>query len=138
MAGAHRRPRACPARSGLAGGWLRVFLVGLFAFHIAFVRLHLLTETHLDHRHAALAQGVGDDDGHEESDEHNSHPDSDHLMQLASQQQPAVLAAFIQPPETQVGLTRPDAPVVRVYGASWKLPGASPPDPLQPRAPPLA
>lgn len=137
MVSTQSRPSTCPTKPGLASGWLRVLMAGLFVFHITYVRLHLLTETHLDDLHAAQAQGVAHDDGHEDGDQHKPHPVSDHLMQMASKQQPAFVAAPVAASVTLVCSTRPDLRVVRVYCESWKLPGESPPDPLQPRAPPL-
>jgi 4'-phosphopantetheinyl transferase EntD len=112
-------------------------MAGLFVFHIAYVRIHLLTETHLDDLHATQAQVVGHDDGHEDGDQHKPHPVSDHLMQMASKQEASLVAAPVVASETLVSLTRPDLPVARVRCESWKLPGESPPDPRQPRAPPL-
>jgi hypothetical protein len=40
--------------------------------------------------------------------------------------------------ETSVALTPPDAQVFRVFYEREELPGESPPDPKQPRAPPVA
>jgi hypothetical protein len=126
-----------------AGWWLRVLTVGLFIFHINYIRFHLLTETHLDDFHLAIAESGDHDDGHhdadhQESGHHRPHPVSDHLIQMASKHQPSLLAVDFLPVEKLACLAPPDRQVVRPDFERGKFPRESPPDPLQPRAPPIA
>ncbi len=126
-----------------AGCWLRVLTMVLFVFHINYVPYHLLTETHFDDFHVTVAESAVHDDGHDDGDHHDSdhhkpHSVSDHLIQMVAKHQPSFLAVAFLPSETLVCLARPDSQVVRLRCERWKLPGESPPDPAQPRAPPLA
>jgi hypothetical protein len=122
---------------------LRVLIVVLFIFHINYMRFHLLTEAHLDDLHVAIAESADHGDGHDdadhqESDHHKPHSVSVHLVQMVAKHQSSLLAVDFLPLEKLVCLTRPNSQVDRADCENWRLPGESPPDPLQPRAPPLA
>ena len=127
-----------------SAGWcLRVLTLVLFIFHISYIRFHLLTETHLDDSHVAIAEGADHDHGHDEahhhdSDHHKPHPASDHLIQVIAKHQPSFLPLPFLSLAMLVRFAEPDSQGVRFHCESWKLPGESPPDPRQPRAPPLA
>jgi hypothetical protein len=56
---------------------------------------------------------------------------------MVTKHQSSFLAATFLASETLVCLTQPDAQVVCLRRERWRLPGESPPDPAQPRAPPL-
>lgn len=140
-----RCQHALSAQPASAGWWVRVLVVVLFVFQINYVRFHLLTETHLDDIHVAVTENnanndVDDDGDHHDhdSDHHKPHSISDHLIQMVVKHQAALLAVAFLPSETSICLTRPDSQAVRIFYESGKIPGESPPDPLQPRAPPLA
>ena len=140
---AQNHSRTCLAKPASAGWWLRVLTVVLFVFHINYVPFHLLTETHFDDFHVTFAESAVHDDGHDDGDHHDSdhhkpHSVSDHLIQMVAKHQPSFLAVTFLPSETLVCLARPDSQVIRFHCERWKLPGESPPDPAQPRAPPLA
>jgi hypothetical protein len=119
-------------------------VAGLFAFYLNFVPVHLATEVHAGGLLDSVADTVfhhlhphGD---HHVPEQHTPHPASDHVMiAMAQTHSPAVLVAviclladtsvIIEAPQHQ-----PTIPVVERI----KPPGESPPDPLLPRAPPLA
>lgn len=144
MIGARNRSLARLALPACAGWWVRVLTVGLFIFHINYIRFHLLMETHLDDFQVSIAESAEHDDGHhdadhQEGDDHKPHAASDHLIQMASKHQPSLLAIDFLPVEKLACFALPDAPqVIRPDLETRKLPGVSPPGPLRPRAPPLA
>lgn len=120
----------------------------LFAFHVNYVPVHLATATHLDEAVAAVLDSVLHlhDHGHTDvpadksDDGHTPHPAADHDLTFAAQNHApvaALLMVFVST-ETTLQLLEPEA--------SWSTPvierikptGESPPDPAQPRAPPIA
>jgi hypothetical protein len=137
---------------GVAGRWS---VLALAAFYLNFVSAHLATETHFhgqveEHSHAQANSHTHVDAGHEgehnhdHEDEggrgHTPHDASEHLLDVAVKgADPAIpgptLAIAL---ETFVF----DAPVLFSWAQPLfereRPPGVSPPDPLQPRAPPLA
>ena len=140
---AQNSSRSWLAKPASAGWWMRVLTVVLFVFHINYVRFHLLTEPHFDDFPVAVAESAAHDDGHDdgdhhESDHHKPHSVSDHLIQMVAKNQPLFLAVTFLRSETHVCSAQPDSQVVRLHSERWKIPGESPPDPAQPRAPPLA
>jgi hypothetical protein len=121
---------------------MRVLVVLLFVFQTGYVRYHLLSEVHHDDVHAAAVETGFDHDDHDDGDHHDSdhhkpHSASDHLVQLIAKHQTSLLAVDFLSPETSFQLARPEPVVFRVLYESGKAPGESPPDPQQPRAPPL-
>ncbi len=135
--------RTALAKPASAGWWMRVLTVVLFVFHINYVPFHLLTEPHFDNFPVAVAGSASHEDGHDDGDQHESehhkpHSVSDHLIQMVAKSQPSFLAVTFLRSETLVCLAQPDSQVVRLHSERWKIPGESPPDPEQPRAPPLA
>ena len=130
-----------------AGWWGRLFAALLFAFYVSFIPIHLATETHLDDALASVTDealhhdGHDDGDHHDDSDHHDPHSASDHTLTLtASAKAPSasVLAVFFLPAITSVLVGEPEPqPPIPVF-ERIRPPGESPPDPLQPRAPPLA
>lgn len=138
-----RQSCAWSVKPASAGWWMRVLVALLFVFQTGYVRYHLLTEAHHDEVPAAADEMALDYDGHDDGDHHDSdhhkpHSASDHLVQLISKHQTSLLTVDFISPETSFCLTRPDAQVFRVSYESAGAPGESPPDPQQPRAPPLA
>ena len=140
-----RTHRLCsPAR---AGWWGRLLAALVFAFYVNFVPIHLATETHLDDTLASVAgealhhDGHDDGDHHDDSEHHTPHPASDHTLILAASANApsaSVVAVFFLPAVTSVLHSEPEPqPPIPVY-ERVRPPGESPPDPLQPRAPPLA
>lgn len=122
---------------------MRVLLALLFVFQTGYVRYHFATEAHHDEANAATEGATSlhdaDHDGdHDDSDHHKPHSASDHLVQMVAKHQPSLLAVHFIASETSFCLTRPETLVFRVIHESREMPGESPPDPLQPRAPPQA
>ena len=137
-----RQSRAWSAKPASPGWWLRVLVALLFIFQTGYVRYHLLTEAHHDDAPAAADEiafhhGEHDDGDHDNGDHHQPHSASDHLVQMVSKHQTSLLVIDFLASETSFCLAPPDAQVFRVLYESGKAPGASPPDPRQPRAPPL-
>jgi hypothetical protein len=122
---------------------MRVLVALLFVFQTGYVRYHLLTEVHHDDIPAAadetaLGHDRHDDGDHHDSDHHTPHPASDHLIQMLAKHQASLPAIDFAESETSFYLPQPDVLVSRVLRESEGAPGESPPDPRQPRAPPLA
>jgi hypothetical protein len=119
----------------------------LFSFYVNYVPIHLATATHLDDLLASVAEVAFHHDGHDEAehdghtDHHVPHPGSDHNLNLAAQTQApnaAALAVLYVLADTSVLIEAPQHQQPIPIFERIKLPGESPPDPLQPRAPPLA
>ena len=130
------------AKPASAAWWARVLMLLLFVFQIGYTYFHLGTETHHDEFLQSAAQvQVPDHDSHD-TDHHDSHHQphsaSDHLVQMRPQQTVNLLVVDFIVSENPFSLTQPEAFVVRVIPEDEHAPGAIPPDPLQPRAPPLA
>ena len=136
-----QRRRGSPSR---AGWWCRLITATVFAFYINYLPVHLVNEPH-SHDARAASHGIsGDLDGHHDPDHdghekhHVPHPSSEHSIQMLTKWKslflclalPPLTAGFvIVPPETQMA--------VRFIERVWS-PGESPPEPSQPRAPPVA
>lgn len=116
----------------------------LFAFHLNYVPVHLATDLHVSELFGSLTHLVvhGHHHGGKETEEnhHAPHPASDHALELAvrNQSPSGHLDIFLLPADTTPQLFEhsptPPLPILERI----KPPGESPPDPLQPRAPPLA
>jgi hypothetical protein len=125
-------------------GWcLHVLTTLLFVFHIHYVQLHLLAETHLHDVPVAILENAVPDEvhhngDHHDNDHHNPHPVSDHLVQAFAKHQPSFLTVVFLSSETAVFFARPDSQLISTISESRIALVESPPDPLQPRAPPLA
>ena len=129
-----------------AGWWFRLFVAGMFAFYLNFVPIHLATATHLDSFLESVAEVVSHHDGHDDAnhhddnDHHTPHPVSDHALNLVAQtQSPVSVVAFVcvlADTSILIELPQPQPPIP-VF-ERIRPPGEPPPDPLQPRAPPLA
>jgi hypothetical protein len=115
----------------------------LFVFQTAYLRYHLLTERHQDGLPASAQERPFDFDEHGDGDHHDGHHHrphaaSDHTLPVIIKHQTPLLMLDLVASETSVALTPPDAQVFRVFYEREELPGESPPDPKQPRAPPVA
>lgn len=121
-------------------------MAGVFAFYLNYVPIHLAKAAHLDGVLESLAELVFlHDDHHAEhhdSDEHVPHPASDHTLTLTTQTPahhgPVALTVFLLPMDVGVTLLPPTHSSRLLVFERIRPPGESPPDPLQPRAPPLA
>lgn len=127
-----------------AGWWVRLFVAGVFAFYLNYIPIHLATAAHLDSVLESLAELVFHNDDHHaehhDSDEHVPHPASDHTLTLTAQTQSpvSVLAVVCILADTSILLELPQPQRPIPVFERIRPPGEPPPDPLQPRAPPLA
>ena len=130
-----------------AGWWGRLFAALLFAFYVSFIPIHLATKTHLDDSLGSVADADLHHDGHHDgdhdadADHHTPHRASDHTLTLtAAAKAPTAtaLAVFFLPAITSFLLIEPEPQLPIPVFERIRPPGEPPPDPLQPRAPPLA
>jgi hypothetical protein len=131
-----------------AGRW---GALALTAFYLNFVSVHLATETHFhqgeEHSHSHQDQGHDQDQDQEREHDHEHddgghtpHDASEHLLDVALKGAEPV---FVGPALAIVSeIFSFDAPVLFTWTQPVfereRPPGESPPDPQQPRAPPLA
>jgi hypothetical protein len=126
----------------LLRGTSRWGAVALAAFYLNFVSVHLATEMHFhgeDHTHGAEQDHEQDHDHEHDGTEHTPHDASDHFLDVALKgadvlHAPVLAIAsetFILDPPAEFTWTQP-------LFERERPPGESPPDPQQPRAPPLA
>lgn len=124
--------------------WLRVFMAALFIFCVNFAPLHLALETHLDDLFASCAGAAEGQPPNavcaetEGGDHHAPHLASDHLLQLAPQTPSDSISFDCVTVETSVPVFSPQPQTPLFLTERQNPPGIPPPDPLQPRAPPLA
>lgn len=140
---ARQHNKRCPSPTE-AGWWIRFVVAGLFGFYLNYVPIHLTSAAHLDGVLESLAESVSHHDDHHaenhDSDGHVPHPSSGHTLNLLAQSQTpvSVLAVVCVLTDTSIliELQQPQRPIP-VF-ERIRPPGETPPDPLQPRAPPLA
>ena len=121
----------------------RVLMALLFTFYVNYIPLHLLSERHYDD--SLLSQvSVEHFEDHNDADHddhdghHKPHPSSEHSIQiLAKSQSVALIVAFV-PAVTTVVLDAPKPLCTAAFVERIWPPGESPPEPSQPRAPPIA
>src|SRR5688572_4392844 len=133
---------------GEAGRWS---VLALAAFYLNFVSVHLATEMHFHsqgeehaHSHAHTDGGHEDDHQHDDEDDtgtgHRAHDASEHLLDVALKGAEAAIAG----PTAAIASANfvLNAPMCFTWAQPLfereRPPGVAPPDPLQPRAPPLA
>lgn len=143
-----RSTRHSHCSPGKAGWWGRLFVTALFGFYINYVPIHLATATHLDDLLASVAEIAFHHDGHDENEHHDDtdhhvpHPASDHDLNFTAQTQAPpntlALAVFCVLADTSVLIEAPQQRQLIPVFERIRPPGEPPPDPLQPRAPPLA
>ena len=126
---------------GGAGRW---GALALAAFYLNFVSVHLATERHF-HQGEEHSHADNTDHDHEQEHEHDDgghtpHDAGEHLLDVALKGVEPVLAGPALAIVSEVFSF--DAPVFFVWTQRVfereRPPGESPPDPQQPRAPPLA
>ena len=127
-----------------AGWWGRLAIAAFFGFYLNYVPIHLASVAHLNALFVSVAVIHGDDhaDGEHHNDaDHVPHPASDHTLNLTPQTHaPGVvaLAVLCVLADTSILIDAPQHQQRISVFERVKPPGESPPDPLQPRAPPLA
>jgi len=116
----------------------------LFTFYVNYIPFHLLTERHhpdtLSSEQLAAVHhddhGEADHDGHD--GHHKPHPSSEHSIQILPKSESVALWIVFLHPVTVVVLDIPESQVTApLVGRIWP-PKESPPEPSQPRAPPIA
>lgn len=123
--------------------WLRFFGLLLFVYGVNFAPVHLALETHLGDLPAqALSVGVEASllsaTGQAADSHHDPHLASDHSLRLATQAQVSFVSFDCYAPSATVEICRPQLLLPLFLTERQNPPGLPPPDPLQPRAPPLA
>lgn len=138
-----RQQSALPASPASGRWWVCLLTAALFAFHVNYLRIHLLTELHHSESSNASAHAAVHPDDHPDGEDHEHdngqhqpHSASEHQLQLAGKKQCPLLAFAFLPPETSLFLTLPEPLLVYSTFEHGSRPGESPPDPRQPRAPP--
>jgi hypothetical protein len=130
-----------------AGWWCRLLVAAFVALYLNYIPIHLATATHLSDLFAAVAHTVFDDHDHDhgdaehDTDHHIPHPASDHALTIATQTQtslPSPIVVVCVLAETSIFISEPGSLASPPVFERIRPPGESPPDPLQPRAPPLA
>ena len=137
-----RQQQALPASLVSGWRWIGLLTAALFAFHVNCVRIHLLTEVHHSGSSFASAHAAHHHDNHQDGDdhghgEHTPHSAAEHQLQLAGKPQSSFALVALLLPETSLFLTLPEPLVVYSTCEHGSRPGESPPDPRQPRAPPI-
>lgn len=139
-----RNPYGARCSPKHAGWWCRLLVAAFVAFYLNYIPVHLATATHLNDLFTAVAHTVFDDHDHDDAehdtDHHIPHPASDHALTITTQAQtslPSVIVVCVLA-ETSIFISEPDPLPSPPVFERIRPPGESPPDPLQPRAPPLA
>jgi hypothetical protein len=119
--------------------FLRLFVVLLMLLSFSFVPFHIITESHAG-SDIELAQDQDEHDADHADQDHNPHPESDHSVDAlavakAKLHSIAFVCAILT---TQDRATEPQLSFSRFSFRTLIPPNADPPDPLQPRAPPVA
>jgi hypothetical protein len=123
--------------------WLRLFGLLLFVYGVNYSPVHLALETHLGDL-PAQARSVGVEacllsaTGQAADSHHDPHLASDHSLRFASQAQVSFVSFDCCAPSAAVEICRPQLLLALLLTERHNPPGLPPPDPLQPRAPPLA
>ncbi len=127
--------------------WVRVFALLLFVYGVNYVPVHLVLETHLGRLPGTLPGTSQTADapatvwfgpGHEDASHHPPHLASDHSLRMTSQAQVNYVAVTFCVASTAVKASRSTFQLPLFLTERQNPPGLPPPDPLQPRAPPLA
>jgi hypothetical protein len=115
----------------------------LFIAYVNYVPFHLLKERHLDDALSSAQLATvhfddHDDAEHEGHDEHHKpHPSSEHFIQILSKSESVVLCIALPTGVAGIVLDAPESLVKATFVERIWPPGTSPPEPSQPRAPPL-
>jgi hypothetical protein len=129
-------------RPASAAWWARVLMLLLFVFQVGYTFFHLGTEHHSSNapQLAALVEPAHHEshDHHHHDSDHQPHAASDHQLQMRPQPTVNLLVVDFIVSEISFSLIQPETFVSRIIAEAEHAPGTIPPDPLQPRAPPVA
>lgn len=126
---------------GSPGWWLRVAVSFLAVGYLNFIPLHLATELH-DHRvewgTESGTELAAYEHAHGHADGHAPHLAADHLLRVSAASLGSVsfFSACVPDTASLVPVLPPTIP--RLLHERDRPPGLAPPEPLQPRAPPVA
>ena len=122
---------------------MRLFTLLLFVYGVSYAPVHLALETHLDDHQVSSHQAEHrfveiTAPGHEDGSGHAPHLASDHVMRLLSQSQSSFASfdLFIELESSPILFSQRIVPLFLTERQN--PPGLPPPDPFQPRGPPLA
>ena len=117
----------------------------LFTFYVNYIPFHLLSERHYDDSLPSEASTSHlDDHDHNDADHdghdghHKPHPSSEHSIQILPKSETVSLWIAFLHAVTVVVLDIPESQVTAPFVERIWPPKESPPEPSQPRAPPLA
>ena len=131
------------------GCWFHGVIAVCVGVCLNYVSAHLATEAHFHDSLSLAAESHSHDQGHahahghdetgSESDHHVPHPVSDHSFNPSVPAQLAIQTFLYSAVLTEPLIVRRETNLVLAnpHSERIKLPGASPPGPLQPRAPPI-
>lgn len=127
--------------------WSYLTMALLFVLYVNYVPAHLATATHLNDAVATVLESDchHHDHGHSDvpapksDDGHPHHPASEHELTLAVQSETPVVALLmvLASSETSPQLLEPEADWITLAVERIHPPGEPPPEPSQPRAPPV-
>ena len=121
----------------------RGVLALLFTFYVNYLPFHLLSERHCDDSLSSQISAAHFDD-HDDADEdghdghHKPHPSSEHSIQILPKSESVALCMVCLPAVTITFVDAPESYFTAEFAEHIWPPGASPPEPSQPRAPPIA
>jgi hypothetical protein len=142
---AHIPLQGSRVKPGSFAWWARVLTALVFVFQVYYIQFHLLVEKHLDDRSVSVASSVvkigehGEADGHHGHDHHHpEHPGSDHVISMVAKHPSSCLDFSILQAQTSICCAEACRSKVAPNAEVWKWASESPPDPAQPRGPPLS
>jgi hypothetical protein len=121
----------------VADSSLRIFLLLFFTFYIHYIPFHLAAELHCEHDPETAHSGNPEHEEHCDDEEHEVHSSTDHEITFVAQKQILLSTPGLFLSSEKISFL-PAVPAIRIPVHEEILPGDSPPDPLQPRAPPGA
>ncbi len=113
----------------------------LFTFYVNYLPFHLLNERHCDENLSphAFAGHFNNHDGHDGHDGHHKpHPSSEHSFEALLKTGSVTLWVAFLPGANVLVLDTPESRAPFEFVERIWPPGVSPPEPSQPRAPPIA
>jgi hypothetical protein len=120
--------------------WMSFLTAALLAFYIGYIPFHLAFEDHFE-AGPSLAESVHHDDhdysDHDSDADHIPHASADHSVEFIAKSKLSFNVFYFVVSK----ITFSFEPVTRsvvAFAEPFKIPKESPPDPLQPRAPPVA
>jgi hypothetical protein len=129
-----------PKSSALMRGWMSFLTAILLTFYIGYIPLHLALEEHFEngaHVTEFTSHDDHDDDDHDSDAEHAPHASADHSVEFIAKSKLSLDVVYIIVSKITFSFELVNSSVV-AFAEPFKVPKESPPDPLQPRAPPVA